>query len=147
MKILKALFAFITISVLLSGCASGPKMSEIKASIRPIPQDNGRIFFYRKSVLVGDVLKPKILLNGKEIGKAIPDGFFFLDLPSGKYEVATSTEVERKLSLRLTPGEQKYVRFAIKAGILVGRVQPELIDKKQATAEIGDMHYIGKPLN
>jgi hypothetical protein len=146
MKIWKVIFALISLSALLTGCASGPKMSEIKPSIPAVSQGNGRVFFYRKSVLFGDGLRPKVMLNGEMVGKAVPDGFFFLDLPGGNYEVGTSTEVERKLSMELAPGEHKYVRFAIQAGILVGRVQPELIDKAQATADMEDMHYIGKPL-
>ncbi len=146
MRILKLIISALVVSVLLVGCASGPKMSEIKSSIPVLSKDSGRIYFYRKSVFVGDGLRPKVMLNNEEVGKAVPDGFFFLDKPSGDYEVATSTEVERKLSFELAPGENKYVRFAIQVGVLVGRVQPELIDDEQAKAEMADMHYIGAPL-
>jgi hypothetical protein len=39
------------LAVVVSGCASGPKYSEIKDSIPPLDPEQGRIFFYRPSAV------------------------------------------------------------------------------------------------
>jgi hypothetical protein len=60
--------------------------------------------------------------------------------------VATSTEVEKKLTFTLGAGETRYVKTTISFGIVAGRVQPELVDKAVGEKEILDTSYIGKPL-
>lgn len=126
----------------IAGCASGPKMHEVKSTFPEIGEDQGRIYFYRKSVFFGDAVQPEVYLNGEKIGRSIPDGFFFLDRPPGDYEVSTTTEVERDLSFQLHQGEEKYVRFNISVGVVAGRVLPVLIDRTQAIEELENLHYI-----
>ena len=126
----------------LAGCATGPKMQEIKSSIPAISEGTGRIYFYRKAVFFGDGLQPTIYLNGEKVGKAVPKGFFYVDRPAGDYEVSTSTEVKRQVSFQLNPGEEKYVRFNIALGVVVGRVLPVLIGKEQALVELENTRLI-----
>jgi hypothetical protein len=128
----------------LVGCATGPMLTDIESSIPPIPSGEGRIYLYRNAVFFGDGLRPAILLNGENIGNPIPDGFFFVDRPAGDYEISTTTEVERKLSFELAAGEEKYVRFNITMGIMIGHVYPELVNKDEALSEMEDMHYVGE---
>jgi len=72
----------IVVSVLLAACAtSGPKFSEMTASMSPAKPDIGRIYFYRTTVL-GAAVQPSVRLNGEVVGKAVPNGFFYVDSSS-----------------------------------------------------------------
>src|SRR5215470_15137586 len=92
----------------LAGCAtSGPKFTEMTTTTgAPAAPGSGRIYFYRTTVL-GAAVQPDVRLNGQVVGSAVPRGFFFVDRPAGNYEVTTSTEVERKLTFTLEPGQTR----------------------------------------
>ena len=144
MKALARLSLVLLFSFFLGGCAtSGSKFSELSPQLSNINPDMGRIYFYRTSV-VGAAIQPEVKLNGEGIGKATPNGFFYVDKIPGNYEVMTSTEVDRKLSLTLDGGETRYVRFNISMGFFVGHVYPELVDLDVGTKEIQNCRYIGK---
>jgi hypothetical protein len=131
----------------LAGCATtGPRFSEIEARIPAVPADDGRIYFYRKSIFFGDGLRPPVKLNGQDVGRPVPNGFFFVDRPAGDYVVSTSTEVVRSLPLTLAKHEEKYVRFEATMGVFVGHISPELVDKNEALSELAGMHYVGTAL-
>lgn len=143
MKTRAAAVVTIVASILLSGCAtSGPKFSEMAASLSAAKPDMGRIYFYRTTVL-GAAVQPDVRLNGEVVGKAVPNGFFYADRPPGNYQVATETEVERKLTFTLDAGQVRYVRLNISMGFFVGHVYGELVDTAKGQAEIVDMRYIG----
>ena len=138
--------AVIVGSMLLAACAtSGPKFSEMASSIGAPKPDVGRIYFYRTTVL-GAAVQPDVRLNGEVVGKAVPNGFFYSDRPAGNYQVATETEVERKLTFTLDAGQVRYVRLSIVMGFFVGHVYGELVDEAKGQAEIADMRYTGAPV-
>lgn len=142
MKKSASLLLIVSGASLLMGCASGPKYNEIKASIPALGPDNGRIYFYRTAAM-GAAVQPAVKLNGQVIGAAQPKGFFYVDRPPGNYEVETSTEVTRRLSLTLDKGQSRYVRFNISMGFLVGHVYPELVEDKEGERGIGNCSYTG----
>jgi len=82
-------------------------------------------------------------LNGQKVGKAVPNGFFYVDRPAGNYQVVTETEVEKKLTFTLEPGQVRYVRLDISMGFFVGHVYGLLVDETKAKSEIASMNYIG----
>jgi Protein of unknown function (DUF2846) len=130
-------------SLLLSACAtSTPKYSEMAASMGAAKSDMGRIYFYR-TVLLGFAVQPEVRLNGEVVGRAVPNGFFYVDRPAGNYEVATSTEVERKLTFTLDAGQVRYVRLNISMGFFAGHVYGELVDEAKGQSEIADVRYTG----
>ena len=142
------LVVLIVAAAALAGCAtSGPKFTEMTATTgAPAAPGSGRIYFYRTAVL-GAAVQPDVRLNGQVVGSAVPRGFFFVDRPAGNYEVTTSTEVERKLTFTLEPGQARYVRLNISMGFFVGHVYGELVDEAKGKAEIADTRYTasGKP--
>jgi hypothetical protein len=145
MKIRAIAVAAIAAPMLLSACAtSGAKFSEMAASMSASKPDLGRIYFYRTAVL-GAALQPDVRLNGEVVGKAVPHGFFYADRAPGNYQVATETEVERKLTFTLDAGQVRYVRLSISMGFWVGHVYGELVDETKGQAEIADMRYTGAP--
>ncbi len=131
-----------TLLALASGCATGPKFAEVSDRISKRNPDTGRIYLYRTTTL-GAALKPQIKLNGKPIGKSVAKGFLYVDAEPGKYEIMTSTEVDRKLSLMLEKGQTRYVKFGVSMGFFVGHVYPELVESEAGMQEIQECSYTG----
>lgn len=129
--------------LLISGCATGPKFNEYAPKIGEVPADSGRIYLYRTAVL-GAAVTPEIKVNGEVVGKAIARGFVYVDRPPGNYEIMTSTEVDRKLSLTLEKGQTRYVRLNISIGFFVGHVYPELVEPQIGREEIQGTSYTGE---
>ena len=138
-----AIFVLLLLAgVSLFGCASGPKFTELQPKMVAESPEVGRIFFYRTSVL-GAALQPDVLLNDQKVGNAVSQSFFFVDRPPGGYIVATSTEVERKLSFTLEKAQTRFVRFSVSVGFFAGHVYGELVESSVASEEIKDCKYIG----
>lgn len=132
--------------LLVGGCASsGPKHAELADKIPEVAAGEGRIYFYRDSSVIGAAIQPDIRLNGETVGSSTPGGFFFVDRPSGKYVVSTTTEVENKIEFSLEDGQTRYIKTYISFGLLIGRVYPELVERDQALSVMSDLHYIGAP--
>lgn len=131
---------------LLAGCvSSGMKHAELKSSMQALKSDEGRIYFYRTGSFFGAAVQADISLNGTVVGTSQPGGFFFVDRPAGKYEAWASTEVSRMVTFTLDPGETKYVRSYVSVGILIGRVNLELVGAAEAEPELESLHYTGTP--
>jgi hypothetical protein len=134
--------AVVAASLLLSACAAGTKFSEMRDTTSVVQPDMGRIYFYRRA-LVGMAVQPEVRLNGEKVGRAVPNGFFYVDRPAGNYQVVTETEVEKKLTFTLEAGQVRYVRLDISMGFWVGHVYGELIDEDKARSQLADMRYVG----
>ena len=126
----------------MSGCASGPAFEEYSSTMEAVSPDNGRIYIYRVSSL-GAAVQPKVRLDGEPVGKAVPKGFFYLDLPPGEYVLSASTEAERSLSLALAAGEEKYVRLEVKMGFFAGHIKPVLVDPAEGMEELKKTKFAG----
>jgi len=141
MRIRSGFFAALA-ALLLSACAgSGPLHSELKSTYAPIPADQGRIFFYRNSSMFGAAIQPDVRLNGDVVGTSKPGGFFYKDVKAGNQTVSTTTEVERQLTFTLAAREVRYVRTSPSLGLLVGRVQAELVPTEEAERELASLHH------
>ena len=144
MKLKTKLFFLLMVAFLIGGCATtGPKFIELAPSISNLPPDTGRIYLYRTSIL-GAAIQPQVKLNGEVIGKAVPKGFFYVDREPGNYEIMTSTEVKRKLSLTLDNGQTRYVRLNVSMGFFVGHVYPELVASEEGEKGIQNCRYTGQ---
>ncbi len=135
MKQTTCLLLAIVCAALFTGCATGKKFSDAKSTLPPLAADQGRIYFYRVTA-VGAAVQPAVKLNGEKIGTAKPKGCFFVDRPPGNYQVETSTEVKRQLSLTLEKQQTRYVRLNLAMGFFVGHVFPELVDDATGEKEI-----------
>lgn len=140
-----AILAATLVSLLLGGCASGPKYKDVSTTIPALAPALGRIYFYRPSA-VGAAVQPDINLNGQKVGTAKPHGFYFVDRDPGNYEVTAATETEKKLTFILESGQERYVRLRIQMGFFVGRIIPELVDRTEAEEELKDLSFIADPL-
>jgi hypothetical protein len=142
MKSLLTLILATVCASFLTGCASGPKYSEMKSTLPRVPADQGRLFFYR-TALLGAAVQPDVNLNDTKVGNAVPGGFFYVDRAPGNYVVQTSTEVTRRLSLTLDKGATRFIRLNMRMGFWVGRVDPELVDTATGEEEIAGCGYTG----
>lgn len=79
-------------------------------------------------------------------GDAVPGGFFFVDRPAGHHVAAVATEVDKKASFALEPGQERFIKLTIGLGLIAGRIIPELLAKAQADRDIATLSYTGKPL-
>jgi len=144
MKMFTKFFVLLFVSFSLISCAtSGPKFTELAPSISKLPPDVGRIYVYRVTSF-GALFQPDVKLNGEVVGKSTPKGFFYIDRKPGTYEILTSTEVDRKLSLTLEKGQTRYVRLNVSMGFFAAHIYPELVDSETAESEIQDCHFIGQ---
>lgn len=142
MKKLLPLLSLLCGITVLTGCASGPKYAQTKATLPPVPQEQGRIFFYRTTAM-GAAVQPAVKLNNEKIGTAQPKGFFYVDRAPGNYQIETTTEVKRSLSLTLDKAQIRYVRLNLGMGFFVGHVWPELVDDATGEAEMAKCKFTG----
>jgi hypothetical protein len=130
-------------ALLVAGCASGPKYSELAAKMPPIASGEGRIYFYRESSMMGAAVQPDIRLNGAVVGTSKPGGYFYVDRPAGNYVAAASTETEKTASFRLDAGETKYLKSAPSFGLVVGRIVITIESPDKAKAELASLSNTG----
>jgi hypothetical protein len=133
----------VAVAFLAAGCASGPPLSEVQATLPRLAADKGRVWFYRSSSPFGAAIQPTIKLNGEAVGDSVPGGVFFKDVAPGDYAVSTTTEVDRQLTFTLAAGQERYVKTSIGFGVAVGRIHPELIDPEEARKDIATLSYTG----
>ncbi len=143
MKRIAQFTVMILLAIAFTACATGAKFNEVNPDLVAENPDMGRIFFYRPSA-IGAALQPDVMLNEEKVGQAISWGFFYVDRPAGNYECVTSTEVKRKVSFILEPGQTRYVRFSVSLGFFVGHVYGELVEDSVGLKELKDCKYIGQ---
>jgi hypothetical protein len=126
--------------LVLAGCATGPKYSEMKGSIPSLRSDQGRVFVYRDSSF-GAAITPSVAINDKIVGVSRANGFFYADLPPGNYRMAAETEVERSLTFTLAAGEVKYVKASMSFGIIAGRINFDLVNQAAGEEALHGLAY------
>jgi hypothetical protein len=92
---------------------------------------------------MGTAIQPDIRVNGEVVGSAKPKGFIVVDRPAGQYQISTSTEVNRTLSLTLSPGQTRYVKLSLSMGFMVGHVYPELVENVQGSSDVQECSFLG----
>ena len=131
-----------TLLVLLSifGCASDPTFDEYARSMPPVPADDGRIYIYRITT-VGDVIRPSVRIDGEPVARAIPNGFFYVDLPAGEYEISAAINTENVLPVRLETGDELYVRLEVNFSTSSWQFTPMLVSAEVANKEMKNTAY------
>jgi hypothetical protein len=116
MKILINRLSIYIVLVCLLGCATGVEFTELAPFIQKLPENKGRIYFYRTETISAQV-QPNIILNGEVVGKAIPNGFFYVDRNPGLYEILIESTLKNTRSFILEKGQTVYVRLGVAASI------------------------------
>jgi uncharacterized protein DUF2846 len=136
MRILKFVAAALVV-LSIAACATGPSLKEQAAAVPALGAGQGRIYFYRTSV-VGGAYQPDVLLSGQKVGDAKPRGVFFRDVAPGKYSV-TTTMTSQVVNFDVAAGEKKYVKLSYSFGF---NIYPELVDPATGEAESSGLTYI-----
>lgn len=130
---------------LAAACATGPRFDAVEKDLRPLAADKSRIWFYRTGML-GAAITPDIRLNGTVVGTAVSSGAFFVDRDPGNMEVVSGSEVEKKLTFTTEAGDTRYVRMAVGLGVIVYRINPELVDEAVARHEMAELTFTGSKI-
>ncbi|WP_418120531.1 DUF2846 domain-containing protein [Variovorax sp. 350MFTsu5.1] len=125
----------------LFGCsASGPRFSEMAGSMPSLGENEGRIYFYRNSI-VGMAVQPDVSVNGQVVGTSRPSSFFYIDRPAGTYRASARTEAEGTIDVVLRPKQTAYVSMSISMGILVGHPNFERVSEAEGRKELQSLAY------
>ncbi len=136
-------FLLAVLAACLFGCsASGPRFSEMAGSIPSLGENQGRIYFYRTSIM-GMAVQPDVTVNGQFVGKSQPGSFFFIDRPAGTYRASARTEAEGTIDITLRPKQTAYILMSISAGLMVGRPEFERVAESEGRKELPPLAYGG----
>lgn len=136
-------FLLAVLSACLFGCsATGPRFSELSQSLPSLGENEGRIYFYRDSI-VGMAVQPEVSVNGQVVGKSQPNSFFFIDRPAGTYRATAQTEAEGSIDIVLRPKQTAYVRMSIGIGFLVGRPAFARVGETEGRSALPPLAYGG----
>jgi hypothetical protein len=137
-------FLLAVVAAGLVGCsASGPRHSEMEQSLPSLGENEGRIYFYRNSIL-GAAVQPEVSLNGQVVGKSQPSSFFFVDRPAGSYRATARTEAEGSIDIALRPRQTAYIEMSISMGLLVGRPAFERVAEPEGRKALPSLAFGGK---
>lgn len=123
-----------------TGCASGPKFTEYRASLAPPVEGLGRVWFYRTTAF-GAGVQPAVKLDGRKVGNAVPRGYFFADTQPGVHEVTATTEWKHKTSVSVSTNRESYVKLNMAPGFFVGHVIPTEVPQQKALKEMQNLNF------
>jgi hypothetical protein len=129
-------------ALVVAACVSRGTYSEMAHLIPPVPEGAARIYFYRPSSMESGH-QPTIVVDRVGIGKAVSNGFRFVDVSPGVHDVATSSKVEHNRSYTLAEGEVVYIRLRTAIAVFAGHVIPEQMPPDEAHEELARMNYVG----
>ncbi len=134
--------SIVATGLLLGACANHLSYSEMQALMPPQPADKGRIYFYRESAFIGNLITPDIVVNGKMVGVSNPGTFFYIDRDPGDYEVVCGMGIMNQTGFTLAAGQDVYVRTTVGSGSIVkSTMVTEVVDLPVAIPAIHDLKY------
>lgn len=119
----------------ITGCASAVTYDQYLQSVQPPESGNGRVYVYRVDT-VGTAIRPSIILDGEILGRAVPNRFYYRDVPAGQHEVTVSTESKSKLSFAVAAGKEVHVKIEVRITPASWHVTPVLVLAETAQEEI-----------
>ncbi|WP_192579579.1 DUF2846 domain-containing protein [Achromobacter xylosoxidans] len=138
--------AVAVMAVALAGCA-GTRYETAAAQIPPIPQGQGRIYFYQLHPNLVTTRQQKLRVNGVVVGRNKQGGFFFVDRPAGSYVVTSLYWTDSGVSFMLDAGQTRYVRVDVASNdgkTATGKAGLTLVDPPEtAEFEMRRLRYWG----
>jgi hypothetical protein len=132
----------------VNGCmATGQPFSAVQSGFPPLGDDAGRIYFYRSTGSVYGVAQhSKILIDGTMVGRSVPGGVFYVDVPEGKHTISLPSQGmanDNALSVRITGGETIFIKTWVGASGLGGRTNMEVTEPEDARPVIKTLTFTG----
>ncbi|HEX8873593.1 MAG TPA: DUF2846 domain-containing protein, partial [Nitrosospira sp.] len=135
MSVLLAVISIMTIT----GCETfGPKYATVRNDTAVLPEEKGRIVFYRPSSHYGYGMRPDILLNGKKVGTSRPGTIFFVDVDPGKWQVTVPAVLypgKTSIDISIPQHETVYVKTSFGPSAFAGRTDIEVVNSEKAMTE------------
>lgn len=130
----------------LAGCSTpvGTNYTAMSVSLPAPKPGEGRIYFYTPKVGFGSDVQPEIRLNGALVGFAVPNGFFYVDRPAGRYEATGKAAGDGRIELPLAAGETRYVRAFAPSAFSVNAVHFLLVPATEGRADMAALVYSGQ---
>ena len=126
----------------LSACATGVELSKTSQAKEEVPNGEGQMIIYRSGIF-GTAIQPKIFVDGAETGRCKPRGAFIVKGKPGEYDISTSTEVTKTITVDLQNKETNYVRCSIGLGFMVGQPKLTPVAKAIGEKEASDLKLTG----
>lgn len=126
---------------MVSCAATGSSHTDISGRIPPIPEGEGRVYFYRiHASFEGSAGSPDVELDEEVVGELPSGGFFFVDVAPGSHAIRLDAGFLRGVNkgvVTVAPGERVYVEFRNRNGEL------RVADGFQAELDITTCVYTG----
>ena len=130
----------ICVSILLSGCASGPKFSGLE---EPQP-DESIIYYLREPSIAGATVFYTIYENGEPVTRLYNGGYYPHHTNPGEKHIEATTEASDELSLTAKKGERYFVKGGLSLGLVVGHPILKVIDENSALKYLQDCKLLEK---
>lgn len=128
--------------MLLAACARDMGYLEMRPLLPPAPADKGRIYFYRDTAWLGNVVTPDILLNNVQVGVSNPGSFFYVDRDPGEYRVLCGNSGDdHAANFTLAAGQEIYVRTAVAGGVVTANMSTQVVSTPVAINEMRQLRY------
>lgn len=127
---------------LLSGCASGPTLSDSQNDQQLPVKGMSKIAVYRTGLL-GAAIQPTVVVDGTQTGRCTPNGVFMIDVPIGQHNISTTTESTTQTLVETKQGATSYVKCSIGLGFIVGRPKLEVVSGTVGAAEASNLSLTG----
>lgn len=126
----------------LTSCAArGPRYVELRDQLGGPAEGRGWIYVYRDKER-GPMQRPKLLLNGRSLGKSHLGSFTILDRPPGTYRLTVESEGKKSLMIELEAGQTRFVRLEVERGLFFGRFHPRFVSEPTARRELRELVFI-----
>jgi len=123
----------VLVFILMTGCAaSGPAFQMIP----DLQADKAVVYVYRPKAFAGSAIKPSVTIGDTKMCSLAKGGYVVKIVDPGETEVSAKTEVTKRVSLQLEPGQSGYVHMAIGMGVMVGRAKLTVVDSDRGETEI-----------
>jgi hypothetical protein len=139
---LKGLSLTVAAALLLGACANQLSYSQLQPLLPPLAADKGRIYVYRDSAWLGNLVTPDVVLDSKVIGTSVPGAFFFVDRDPGDYQVFCGMGDRNSVSFPLAAGQQVYVRTSLAPSVVKSEMITEVVQNNVAIPAIYQLKYV-----
>lgn len=132
----------ISLAIVLSGCASGPKFQQYSEQLSPLSDDQTRVFIYRPGSGASSV-NPGIKIDGKTVGQVPAKSFIVANIKPGGRLFTTTANPRVVQSIYVKKGAETYIRLTAKKGFTVNEVKASMVKSEIARSEIAETTYAG----
>ena len=132
LKIIPAKFILyaIIILVLFNSCATTTQFSKFAGNDFLSENQTARIYVLRPSVY-GSAIKMKVYSNDKLVGITGGKGYLCWEVKAGQCSIQTNAENKDYFTINAKPGATYYLKQTPKMGVVMARVQLELLQEDE----------------